>query len=64
MSLRSLFDAMMGSYTYIDAADGIDPDVAEAYLFSNSILTMIHVFLASIFLMNFLVAILSTVYEI
>lgn len=55
---------MMGSYTYIDAADGIDPDVAEAYLFSNSILTMIHVFLASIFLMNFLVAILSTVYEI
>lgn len=31
---------------------------------SNSILTMIHVFLGNIFLLNYLVAILSTVYEI
>jgi hypothetical protein len=55
MSLRTLFDGMLGSYNYTED---------EAYLISNSILTMVHVFLSNIFLLNFLVAILSTVYEI
>lgn len=55
MSLRTLFDAMMGAYAYTDN---------ESYSSSNSILTVIHVFLSNIFLLNFLVAILSTVYEI
>jgi hypothetical protein len=55
LSLRCLYDAMLGSYEYSD-----DPDFSS----SNSALTMIHVFLSNIFLLNFLVAILSTVYEI
>ena len=46
---------MLGSYEYSD-----DPDFSA----SNSALTMIHVFISNIFLLNFLVAILSTVYEI
>jgi hypothetical protein len=54
-SLRTLYDSMLGSYDYTDDSD---------YLISNSILTMIHVFLSNIFLLNFLVAILSTVYEV
>ena len=63
-SLRTLYDALMGTYTYVDAVDGMEEDVGNAYKLSNSILTMLHVFLANIFLLNFLVAILSTVYEI
>jgi hypothetical protein len=55
LSLRCLYDAMLGSYEYTDDGD---------YSASNSALTMIHVFLSNIFLLNFLVAILSTVYEI
>jgi hypothetical protein len=55
LSLRYLFDAMLGAYVYTD-----NPD----YEMSNGILTMIHVFMSNIFLLNFLVAILSTVYEI
>jgi Polycystin cation channel len=54
-SLRTLYDSMLGSYNYSDQ---------ENYMLSNSILTMIHVFLSNIFLLNFLVAILSTVYEV
>ena len=64
ISLRTLYDALMGTYTYVDAADGMDEEMGNAYKISNSILTMLHVFLANIFLLNFLVAILSTVYEI
>ena len=55
LSLRSLFDAMLGAYKYTED---------ENFEMSNGILTMIHVFLSNIFLLNFLVAILSTVYEI
>jgi Ion transport protein len=54
-SLRSLYDAMLGAYEYTDN---------ESHLISDSILTMIHTFLANVFLLNFLVAILSTVYEV
>ena len=46
---------MLGAYVYTDDVN---------YTISNSILTMIHVFLSNIFLLNFLVAILSTVYEV
>jgi hypothetical protein len=46
---------MIGAYSYTPA---------ENYLMSNSILTMIHVFISNIFLLNYLVAILATVYEI
>jgi hypothetical protein len=46
---------MLGAYEYSDNTD---------FQASNSVLTMIHVFLSNIFLLNFLVAILSTVYEI
>lgn len=55
LSLRSLFDGMLGGYNYTDD---------DAYMVSCSILTMVHVFISNIFLLNFLVAILSTVYEI
>lgn len=52
---RTLFDALMGAYEYTDN---------EAFKMSNSILTMIHVFISNIFMLNYLVAILATVYEI
>lgn len=46
---------MLGAYNYTDMTN---------YMVSNSVLTMVHVFLSNIFLLNFLVAILSTVYEV
>ena len=55
MAFRALYDAMIGSYAY---------STAPNYQMSNSILTVIHVFISNIFLINFLVAILSTVYQI
>ena len=64
ISLRTLYDALMGTYTYVDAVEGMEEEIGIAYKVSNSILTMLHVFLSNIFLLNFLVAILSTVYEI
>ena len=64
ISLRTLFDAFMGAYAYIDKAEDMDTDVAESYMLSNTILTMFHLFIGMIFLINFLVAILSTAYEL
>lgn len=55
LTIRTLFDALIGAYVY---------SPSENYIMSNSILTMIHVFISNIFLLNYLVAILSTVYEI
>jgi hypothetical protein len=55
ISLRYLFDAMIGAYVYTDSTN---------YTMSNSIITMVHVFMGNIFLINYLVAILSTVYNI
>ena len=55
ISFRTLFTAMIGSYNYSG-----DP----GYETSDSVLTMIHVFIANIFLLNYLVAILSTVYDV
>lgn len=54
-SLRVLFDATIGAYAYSQQ---------PGYITSDSILTMVHVFISHIFLLNFLVAILSTVYDI
>jgi ABC-type thiamin/hydroxymethylpyrimidine transport system permease subunit len=53
LSLETLFDAMMANYSYT-----LNPN----YVISFSILMVLHVFISSIFLINFLVAILSTVY--
>lgn len=55
MSYRTLFTALTGAYAY-----STDPSFET----SNSILTMVHVFISNIFMLNYLVAILSTVYEI
>lgn len=55
LSFRTLFTALTGSYSYADGT---------SYVTSNSILTMLHVFISNIFMLNYLVAILATVYEI
>ena len=54
LSLRTLFDAFIGYYVYTEQSN---------YEMSNSICTMIHVFISNIFLLNYLVAILATVYD-
>ena len=53
-SLRTLYVAMLGGFQYTALPN---------YEMSNSILTTFHVFLSNIFLINFLVAILSATYE-
>lgn len=53
-SIRTLFDAFLGSYVYVT-----DP----SFKMSFSILMMSHVFISNVFLLNYLVALLSTVYE-
>lgn len=60
ISYRNLFDSLVGSYSYITPENPL----YNNYVMSNSILTMIHVFIANVFMLNYLVAILSTVYEI
>jgi len=55
LSYRTLFNAFIGSYGY---------SKNWSFLMSNSVLTMIHVFVSNIFMLNYLVAILATVYEI
>ena len=54
LTLRTLYDAFIGQYDY---------EVTSNYEISFSILMMIHVFIANIFLLNYLIAILATVYE-
>lgn len=55
-SLRYMFDTMTGqNIGYID-----DPK----YVLSNSILMDVHVFIGNIFLLNYLVAIISQVYNL
>ena len=54
-SFRTLFQAFIGSYSYLDDY----PNYAMSY----QILMIMHVFVSNIFLMNYLVAILSTVYS-
>lgn len=53
-AIRTMFDAMMGTYQF---------DVKESYLVPHTIFMMLHIFFANVFMLNYLVAILSTVYE-
>ena len=52
--LRTLFDAMMGSYNY---------SVSEDEKYKHIGFLIFHIFVANIFLLNYLIAILATVYE-
>jgi hypothetical protein len=53
LSVTTLFSAMTAQYDY---------NVPNNYMISLSIFLDIHVFLSNVFLMNYLIAILSTVY--
>jgi hypothetical protein len=55
ITARFLYDATIGSYAY----DGIDGDRALSF----SILLTFHTFMGNVFLLNYLIAILSTTYE-
>lgn len=55
LSLRTLFDAMLGNYNQIEV---------KAFELSHSVLLICHLLVANIFLLNYLIAILSTVYEL
>lgn len=54
MTLETLYSAFIGDYKYIS-----NPN----FELSFSILLILHIIISNIFLLNFLVAILSTVYE-
>ena len=49
-----MFDSMMGMYTY---------DIEKSYKQWHEIFLWLHIYVANIFLLNYLVAILATVYE-
>jgi len=53
-TIRTLFDAMLGTYSY---------DIQSEYATLHSWFMMFHVFFSNVFMLNYLVAILSTVYE-
>lgn len=53
-SARYLFDIMVSNYDYVDY---------DVYNRSYSIFLMIYMFFTGIFLLNFLVAIIETIYE-
>ena len=53
-SIRTMFDAMMGTY---------DWNIEKSYKEFYSIVLALHIYISNIFLLNYLVAILSTVYE-
>mmetsp|Transcript_43453 Transcript_43453/g.41915 ORF Transcript_43453/g.41915 Transcript_43453/m.41915 type:complete len:255 (-) Transcript_43453:762-1526(-) len=55
MSCQTLFISFIGDYNYI---------MADNYFISGSVSIILHEFISNIFLLNFLVAILSSVYEI
>lgn len=54
ITVRMLYDAMLGTFVF---------EVGTTKDLSFSILMMVHVFIANIFLINYLIAILSTVYS-
>jgi hypothetical protein len=56
IALRSLFDALIGSYEYLDEAPN--------FKMSFTLLMMIHVCVSNVFLLNYLIAILSTVFTL
>jgi len=53
-AMRTVFDGMLAVYSY---------EIQEEYGISYSIFTVVHVFIINIFLLNYLVAILSMVYN-
>jgi len=53
-AIRTMFDAMLGMYQY---------RIEKQYENSHTIFLVLHIYVANIFLLNYLVAILSTVYE-
>ena len=54
VTARSLFDTMLGNYGY--AVTGVDDNMHASVL-------VLHIFISNIFLLNYLIAILATVYE-
>ena len=54
LAFRSLFDLMVAEFEYVDFG---------SFNTSHSVLLMLHTLIANIFLINFLVAIIQTVYE-
>jgi hypothetical protein len=56
ITLRTLFDALIGDYSYLDEAPN--------FTMSFTILMMLHVCISNVFLLNYLIAILSTVFAI
>ena len=54
VTARTLFDSMIGNYGYTVTTE--DQDL-------HDIVLILHIFIANIFLLNYLIAILSTVYE-
>jgi hypothetical protein len=56
LTLRTLFDALIGSYKYLDDAPN--------FKMSFTLLMMVHVCVSNVFLLNYLIAILSTVFMI
>jgi len=61
ISIRTLFYAMMGTWTYFN---GNDHPEQKNFQLSFTLLMMIHIFISSIFLLNYLIAILSMVFNI
>lgn len=53
-----MFDAMMGAYSY-----GVLEKVPESEKKLHTVFLFIHIYAANIFMLNYLVAILSTVYS-
>jgi hypothetical protein len=54
LSMQTLFSSFIGNYVYIDD---------ENYKISGTVMVTAHLIISNIFLLNFLIAILSTVYE-
>lgn len=50
-----MFDGMMGGYSF--------GSITPQYQTIHEIFTMVHIFISNIFLLNYLVAILGSVYE-
>ena len=54
-TIRTLFDGMMGAFAY---------DMPDSNLYRmHTLLLYLHIYIANIFMLNYLVAILATVYE-
>jgi len=54
LTIRTLFDASLGNYSY---------DIKKGREISYTILLVSYVFFSNVLLLNFLIAILSTTYE-